>query len=242
MFVSGAQQPSLPESPPVPSRGFLIAALAGLALSTLCDLFSIVAGVRLRLTIGGAGAFLTAPQRDVALYETAAHYQAVVVLPCAIAFVVWFFQMRRATGPLAPDRFRKGPGWAIGAWCIPLANLWLPYRVAADMWGAATPLPADGEPYRPPRVWPLNLWWGLFVFSSLFNTYAQRRDDADTLTHFRDGLTRYIVADVLHIVAAAAAAYFSVQLTAMQRDKALRGPFGTGALRSPQRLGELLAD
>lgn len=139
MFASRALRPlpSLPGSPPVPSRGFLVVTLTGLALATLCDLFSIFAGVRYRLTVDGDGGFPTASQREVeaaaSLYEMAARYQVTVFLPCAIAFVVWFFRMRRATGPLAPDRFRNGPGWAIGAWFVPLANLWMPYRVAFDM-------------------------------------------------------------------------------------------------------------
>ncbi|WP_234425568.1 DUF4328 domain-containing protein [Streptomyces kebangsaanensis] len=224
----------MPKSPPVPSRGFLIAMLTGLAFAALCDLFSIFAGVRYWLMIDGDAGFVTASQRELdaaaSLYETAARYQVMVFLPCAIVFVVWFFRMRRATGPLAPDRFRNGPGWAVGAWFVPLANLWMPYRVAFDMWGAATPLPCDGEGHRP-RIWPLNLWWGLFVFSVLSDRFARTKyEDAGTLTEIRDGLVRYVVSDALHILAAAAAAYFAVRLTTMQRHKAVHGPFGTAAV------------
>ena len=144
-------------------------------------------------------------------------------VPAAIVFVVWFFRMRRNTGLLAPDRFRNGPGWAIGAWLIPLVNLWLPYRIAIDMWGAATPLPAEGERFRA-RTWPVNLWWGLFVFSVLFNRYdAAKYKDAETLTDIRDAVVQYITADVVHIAAAAAAMYFAIRLTAMQRLKAIEG-------------------
>ncbi|MFJ4624004.1 DUF4328 domain-containing protein [Streptomyces sp. NPDC088812] len=223
--------PPLPGSPPVPSRGFLIATLTGLALVALCDLFSIFAGVRYRLTVDGDAGFVTAPQRDLdaaaSLYETATRAQVMVFLPCAIVFVVWFFRMRRATGPLAPDRFRHGPGWAVGAWFVPLGNLWMPYRVAFDMWGAATLLPSGDESHRP-RIWPLNLWWGLFVFSVLFNRFTGTEfEDARTLPEIQDGLVRYIASDALDILAAAAAAYFAVQLTTMQRHKAEHGPFGT---------------
>ncbi|MGW0333646.1 hypothetical protein ACWD0J_17540 [Streptomyces sp. NPDC003011] len=38
-----------------------------------------------------------------------------------------------------------------------------------------------------------------------------------------------MAADALHIAAAAAAAYFVVRLTAMQRYKATEGPYGTTA-------------
>lgn len=217
------------------SHGLLAVAVAGLALVALSDLFSLFTEVRLRLLIDGDGGFATAPQEEwdaaASLYDTAAWYQAIVYLPCAIVFIVWFFQMRRKIGPLAPDRFRRGPGWAIGAWAIPLANFWMPYRIALDMWGAATSLPADGERYRA-RVWPVNLWWGLFVFSMLFNSYSGRNYGASrTLTEIKDGVVLYMAADVLHILAAAAAVYFAVRLTAMQRLKAIEGPFGTAAVK-----------
>ncbi|WP_338894414.1 DUF4328 domain-containing protein [Streptomyces sp. TG1A-60] len=53
------------------------------------------------------------------------------------------------TALLAPDRFGKGRGWAIGGWPIPQANFWLPYRTPVDLWGAATPLKATASsPYR----------------------------------------------------------------------------------------------
>ncbi|MFE0250462.1 DUF4328 domain-containing protein [Streptomyces sp. NPDC059010] len=223
-------RPQLPAGAPESSLGLLIAAVAGLALVALCDAFSLVAGLRLRAAIDADGGFVTAPRQELeaaaSLYETAGRYQVIVYLPAAILFVVWFFRMRRNTGLLAPDRFRNGPGWAIGAWLIPLVNLWMPYRIALDMWGAATPLPAGGERYRA-RTWPVNLWWGLFAFSVLFNRYAGTKyDKAETLTEVRDAVVQYMAADVLHIVAAAAAVHFAVRLTAMQRSKAVQGPYG----------------
>ncbi|MFC5213515.1 DUF4328 domain-containing protein [Streptomyces coerulescens] len=223
-------RPQLPSGRPESSVGPLVAAVAGLALVALCDVFSLVAGFRLRAVIDGDGGFLTAGQQDLdaaaSLYDTAARYQVIVYLPAAIAFIVWFFRMRRATGLMAPDRFRNGPGWAIGAWLIPLANLWMPYRIAVDMWGAATPLPAEGERFRA-RLWPVNLWWGLFVLSILVNRFAGTKyRNAETLAEIRDGVGQYMAADVLHVVAAAAAMYFAVRLSTMQRLKAAEGPYG----------------
>ncbi|MGW2055858.1 DUF4328 domain-containing protein [Streptomyces sp. NPDC001840] len=228
-------RPPLPGAPTAASHGLLAVAVAGLALAALSDLFSLFTEVRLRSVIDGDGGFAMAPQQELdaaaSLYDTAAWFQAVVYLPCAIVFIVWFFQMRRKTGPLAPDRFRRGPGWAIGAWLVPLANFWMPYRIAFDMWGAATSLPADGERYRA-RVWPVNLWWGLFVSSMLLNWYAGRNyAAARTLTEIEEGVVLYTGADVLHILAAAAAVHFAVQLTSMQRLKAVEGPFRTAVAK-----------
>ncbi|WP_251074841.1 hypothetical protein [Streptomyces sp. ISL-12] len=42
-----------------------------------------------------------------------------------------------------------------------------------------------------------------------------------------------MISDALDVLAAAAAAYFAVQLTAMQRDKAVHGPYGRAAVEDP---------
>ncbi|MFE7274739.1 DUF4328 domain-containing protein [Streptomyces sp. NPDC057623] len=222
-------RPLLSAGAPVSSLGLLVAAVAGIALVALCDLFSLFAGFRLLAVFDGDGGFLTAPQQELdaatALYATSGRYQNIVYLPAAIVFVVWFFRMRRDTGLLAPDRFRNGPGWAVGAWFIPLVNLWMPYRIALDMWGAATLLPAEDERYRA-RIWPVNLWWGLFVLVSLFNGYQEiKYKNAASLLEIRDAVVQYMIADVVRVAAAAAAMYFAVRLTTMQRFKAFEGPF-----------------
>ncbi|MDQ0791211.1 DUF4328 domain-containing protein [Streptomyces sp. B3I8] len=228
----GARARAVPLAKPARPGGassvLLAVAVAGLALVAATDLLSVFAGVRLRGVVDGDTDFLTAPQQELddaaSFYDSVARYQVIAYVPCAIAFVAWFFHMRRLTGPLAPDRFRHGPGWAVAAWLIPFANFLLPYRVATDMWRAATPLPSEGTPYRE-RLWPIRLWWALFVLGILYNRVAGTKyDDAETLTDIDSGVAQYMVADALNIVAAAAAVHFAVRLTRMQRRKAAEGP------------------
>ncbi|MFI5566696.1 DUF4328 domain-containing protein [Streptomyces sp. NPDC051740] len=139
----------LPSSvPPRASRGLLIAVVAAFAVAALSDLFAVYTDVRLRAVVDGDVTATTASDLDAAysLYERAGQVQLVTSLLCAALFITWFFQTRRRTELLAPNWFRKGPGWAIGAWFIPVANLWLPYRIAADMWNACALLPTCGMP------------------------------------------------------------------------------------------------
>jgi hypothetical protein len=221
----------LPSGVPRSSRGLLVAVSALLAVVALSDLFAVFVGARIYALIDEDEGFVTGPQQELdaaySLYETAGNFQVQVYLPCAILFVTWFFLTRRSAGLLAPDRFRKGSGWAIAGWFIPLANFWIPYRVAVDMWGAATPLLYDGEPYRA-SIWPVNLWWGLLVSSTLFDRYAESRyTDAETIAEIRTAVMQYMAADILNVAAAAAAVYFAVRLTAMQRLRATEGPYRT---------------
>ncbi|KAB2976544.1 DUF4328 domain-containing protein [Streptomyces sp. SS1-1] len=189
--------------------------LAGMALT---DLFAVFAGLRIRTLTGADPA--RALDGAYTLYERAGDLQGMVTLPGMVVFVVWFYLMRRDLGVLAPDAFRNGRGWAVGGWLIPFVNLWMPYRVAVDMWGAAAPLP------RRASLWPVNLWWGLFVGGTLLGRYASSGyADSDGLTEVREAVAQYVAADLLNAGAAVAAGYVAVRLTAMQRFKAARGPF-----------------
>ncbi|MFE5189696.1 DUF4328 domain-containing protein [Streptomyces sp. NPDC056628] len=193
--------------------------LAGMALA---DLFAVFAGLRIRTVTG------TDPERALdgayTLYERAGDLQRMVTPPGVVVFVVWFFLTRRDLGVLTPDAFRHGRGWAVGGWLIPLVNLWMPYLVAVDMWGAAAPLPSEGR--HRTSLWPVNLWWALFIGGTLLGRYnGSRYADSDSLTEVRDAVTQYMAADLLNAGAAVAAVYVAVRLTAMRRLKEAGGPF-----------------
>ncbi|MFE6358756.1 DUF4328 domain-containing protein [Streptomyces sp. NPDC057806] len=229
LFDSPRPHAPLPQRISRPSPWMLITLLVALAGAALSAAFAVVAGVALYGVIDGDSGFLTAPQAELhsalSLYEKAGRFQGLTYLACAVVFLCWFLGMRRATGPLAPDRFRHGTGWAIGSWFIPIAHFWLPYRIAFDMWGAASPLPTGGQAYRAP-LWPVNIWWGLFVSNVLFSRYAAMRfDTADNLTELRDAVRLYLICDSLEILAAGAAAFFAVRLTAMRDRKITQGPY-----------------
>lgn len=223
-------RPALPGRELRPPRFLLVGVAALLATVSLSDLFAVYVGVRLYALLDGEeGGVLASQQQEVddaySLYGTAGQLQAYTYLACGIGFVVWFYGMRRYAGVLGPDRFRNGPGWAIGSWFIPLVNFWMPYRIAVDIWGASTRLPADGERHKI-AFWPVNLWWGLFLTTILFQWYAGRRyTNAEALAEIRDAVLQVMVADTLEVAAAAAAVYFAVRLTAMQRLKAAEGPY-----------------
>ncbi|MEV0225346.1 DUF4328 domain-containing protein [Streptomyces sp. NPDC050704] len=211
-----------------PPRFLLVGVSALLVVVVLSDLFAVYAGVREYTLLGEVRGLAFDSQQGLddaeALYRTAGRVQEATFLACAIGFVIWFYLMRRYAGVLGPDRFRNGPGWAIGSWLIPLANLWMPYRIAVDMWGAGTRLPADGEPFKV-SYWPVNLWWGLFVTAILFRRYTgQRYANAEALEEIRAAVLQVMAADILEAAAAAAAVYFAVRLTAMQRLKAAERP------------------
>ncbi|MEV7446886.1 DUF4328 domain-containing protein [Streptomyces sp. NPDC091204] len=171
-----------------------------------------------------------------ARYQRAWTFQGQATVVCGIVFIAWFHQMYRNAVALAPDRLRRGTGWAIGAWFLPLINLWRPFRIALDMWGvcvpaaaaaaAPDPAPAPGQPAKAGKpanpakaaFWPVGLWWGLFLTSGVFHQYTVwAYDRAEAIPDLRNAVVQLMVGDALDLGAAAAAIHFTVRLTAMYR-------------------------
>ncbi|APU44908.1 hypothetical protein BSL84_33365 [Streptomyces sp. TN58] len=186
---------------------------ATLTAAAAGDVLSLYAGFRAHFAVEGDGEFAYVPEErwDAlnSMFTRVEGYQMVTVLVCAVVFIMWFHRVRLRAGMLAPTAFRRGPGWAIGGWFIPVAFLWVPYRIANEAWtvglrGAAGPF------------WPLNLWWAAFAGSIVLGRYASvsyRR--AEGLGPFLDAVTVGMAADALSIVAAAAAMFFAARLTLM---------------------------
>src|SRR5262249_5509194 len=55
-------------------------------------------------------------------------------LVAAILFIIWMWRAAKNNEALERSQPRLGPGWAIGGWFIPLANLVIPVLVAQDLW------------------------------------------------------------------------------------------------------------
>jgi hypothetical protein len=79
----------------------------------------------------------------------------VAILISAVAaalFIGWHVRARANAAHLGPHR--HSPGWAVGAWFAPFANLAIPGRVVADVWRAsATPRQQDVS------TAPVTAWW-----------------------------------------------------------------------------------
>lgn len=90
--------------------------------------------------------------------------QFVLFVAGAITFIRW---LRRAYGnlhALGQRTLRRGPGWTIGAWFVPILNLFWPYQLVGDTWRGSNPLaPAEGvsDVSRPSVPALVDWWWAL---------------------------------------------------------------------------------
>ncbi len=80
----------------------------------------------------------------------------VVQLVIVVLFIVWMFRAAKNNEALGRSNARFGPGWSIGSWFIPIANLVIPVLIVQDLWRGAMPrVPAAtrGGATRPVRGW-----------------------------------------------------------------------------------------
>ncbi|MEV4949127.1 DUF4328 domain-containing protein [Streptomyces sp. NPDC053755] len=196
----------------------VVALLAAMAVADAA-LFAAALDVRL-LTAGDAQGRWEWQDFTHPGVEGATVARGLVQLALTVVFIVWFFRVRRNAGIFAPDLHRGGPGWAIGAWFVPVANLWWPRSVAAGTWRASRRDPYGDGKGAGESFAVLNLWWAFWILTNLADPFASAvYDDADTAEEFAAGAGFFMGAALVDIVAAGLAIRFVRRLTSMQRSK-----------------------
>lgn len=102
-------------------------------------------------------------------------YRLDVLGNCAIAMIVivffgWFCAARLQADGLG-WRQRHKSRLTVGSWLLPGLNLWLPFRIMADIWRAGLP-----APLRCRRALLPGIWWAAWLLAGLQNLVAARRD------------------------------------------------------------------
>ncbi|MFD5425023.1 DUF4328 domain-containing protein [Streptomyces sp. NPDC127084] len=190
-----------------------------LAVMALIDLAWIAAAAHIRGLMEDVGAHTEdeLASGDLFMAGTSTVY-AVALVTTAVFFISWFHRARVNAGVLRPDLQRRGSGWAIGGWIIPIGNLWIPRSVAGDIWDAS--LPDYGQPKKGSSHALLNMWWALWLISSLAGRgAASSYDRADTPDAISGAAAALMVGNLLEIVAALLAIAVVRRLTVMQARK-----------------------
>ena len=133
-----------PYAPPE-GRSAAAVALVGLAMAGfgILALGDIVDGIAV-LTAPGSG-FEVA---GAAILLVGLIVYAAGIIGSAVAVPMWMHRAFRNLPALGEQGLRWSPAWAAGAWFIPFANLFIPYRVMRELWSSC----GDGQPL-PQRWW-----------------------------------------------------------------------------------------
>lgn len=203
-------------------RGLATALTALFGLTVGVDLLAVASDAHVwRLTdeMAGGGTVEDADlARADALQVVGGVLQVTLLVATAVVFIIWFHRVRRNADFFALDSCEMKSGWAIGAWFVPIGNLWLPRKVAGEVWNAG--IDWDSEARRPSPT-PVNVWWALFVATWLVGRVAgSAYKDAAGVEEMKRAAGMMMFSDALDAVAAVFALLFVRKLTRMQLDKA----------------------
>ncbi len=110
-------------------------------------------------------------------------------IPSAVLFLMWFHRVYRNLPALRNAVLTTTPGWAVGWWFIPVANLWMPYRIASEIWCGSVPT-RDAERLHNPRRGrrsSLVLAWWLLILAPFVIGLAFTIIRANLTFHGNDG-------------------------------------------------------
>lgn len=129
--------------------------------------------------------------------EALAGLVALIVTALSLAApILWLLWQRHAQSNLVALGMRDlrfTPGWALGWWLIPLANLVMPYRTVKELLTRSA-----GASEIPP--W-FAAWWGCFVGSTLLITYGTTLASATDPSVVDQGYQAMAVGGAVHVVA-----------------------------------------
>jgi hypothetical protein len=147
-----------------------------------------------------------------------------VLLAIVPVFIVWFHRLYTNLPALGAAELRFGRGWAIGAWFVPLLNLWRPKQIANDIWRASDPqadIGAGPQWQQRPVAGVVHLWWALYLLSNLVNTAVVRFTlTANTADELRTQALADFGAATLDAIAAGVAMWFVTVLTVRHEQRA----------------------
>jgi hypothetical protein len=139
----------------------------------------------------------------------------------AVVFIVWQFRAAKNNDALDRAAPRFGPGWSIGGWFIPLANLAIPVLIMQDLWRGATPTTPRGDPrWRGAKSsWLIGVWWAVFVVSLLrFGANNSGLHGSGTLDDIETSNIIALVGVIATAIAAILAAFVVWMLSRRQLD------------------------
>lgn len=152
----------------IPSNGYrsasIVASLAVLLFVALCvtnvlATISLAAQIQL-LEMARFGTVISA--QHAAAHDARLRLIGAVELSltfaAGITLLVWVYRVNRNAHTFGTEGMSYSPGWSVGWFFMPLANLYMPFKVLRELWQVATP--GAGTQWRKAPISPLvAAWW-----------------------------------------------------------------------------------
>ena len=135
-----------------------------------------------------------------------------------ILILIWIYRANVSARGLGAE-LETSPGWAVGWFFIPIANLYMPFDALRDLWkGSANPARWRDEPVPGLLFWS---WWLLWLASNITANIAFRWSlNAEDLADFQAVSRLTFASDALSAPASLLFAIIVARIQAMQQDRA----------------------
>jgi hypothetical protein len=124
-----------------------------------------------------------------------------VILAAGIVWLVWQHRAQSNLRALGAAGLKYTPGWAVGWWFIPFANVVLPFLTMRELWKASDPQSGSTE-WLARRTTPmLGLWWaGWLIMQILFQIGRGIDRDLKTVGDLRSEAWFFVAANLSLVV------------------------------------------
>ncbi len=92
-----------------------------------------------------------------------------------ILVAMWIHRGHRNLHEYGLDGLEFTPGWAVGWYFIPFANLIKPYQAMRELWNAST---GAGETFSSEAPGFLKAWWGTWLAGNIIGNISSRTADS----------------------------------------------------------------
>ena len=145
--------------------------------------------------------------------------QALSFITSGVLILMWIYRANFNAHRLGGVDMEFSPGWAVGWYFVPFANLWKPYQAMKEIWQvSASPERWEHED----RSWLLPLWWTIWIISNILGNVAFRLmlQDEPNLDQLMAASSVMLVSDVLDIPLAAVFFFLVQKIQRMQLEQA----------------------
>lgn len=141
----------------------------------------------------------------------------------AIFFFLWIYRAYSNLSPLKARNLEFSPGWAVGWWFIPFANLVKSYQVVRELWTSSDPdfnEDLNFMPMGPSGNSALGFWWGTYLIGNL----ALRISDAlsKDQANLKAAVLLGLIGSAVHIFSATLFIIIVNDITGRQLQRAAR--------------------
>lgn len=123
------------------------------------------------------------PNLGVALINVVDLFRRPLYIATVVFFLIWEYRAFKNLSALKAQNLEFSPGWAVGWWFIPIANLFKPFQVMREIWNESDPeYDADlgflSTSSTAPTI--MGLWWAFFLIFNILSNITSRLEDMDT--------------------------------------------------------------